>query len=222
MRRLLAIGLLCSVFVPAAALVHVGEASACSCMPPKGPVEAAQNVNVVFQAKLVAVADAPQPGPYDVPSTLFTFAVIRTFKGQLDARVTVLTADNSAACGRSYGEVDSEWLVYARVDDNGQLHDNLCSRTMRFEQAAADVAELEEHADALDDDPPPYEPIDEPGPADPEPEPIQPQPKPHGADAEPEPIAKAGRCSVTDGGGSSGALGLLGLFGLSLARRRRR
>lgn len=200
-------------------------------MPPPGPVEAAQGTDVVFHGKLLAVADAPHTGQYDIPSKMFTFEVVRTFKGheggQLDGQVRLSTADNSAACGRSFGELGSEWLVYARVEDSGSLHDNLCSRTRSLAQAAADIAELEANADALDDEPPKpnYEVPADPGPADPEPAPLIPSEEggEGGAPVEPQPSPKPQRCAVSDPNLAGG--GFAGLFGLGLAlaylRRRR-
>jgi hypothetical protein len=211
-----------SLALLSAALLTARTAEACSCIGLLPPVEAARDVDVVFHGKLVAVADLPKDGQYGLAYKMFTFDVLRTFKGQLDAQVNIKTTDNEAACGRSYGDPGSEWLIYARVDDNGQTQDNLCSRTMPIANAAADIAELEAAAGTLDQpNPPPVEP----GPAEPEPAPIVPdQPdEPEG----PAP-AKPGKkgCSVTDETApvelSLLGLGLgLGLMSVGRARRRR-
>ncbi len=223
MRRLVVASLLSLAFVPAALVLHPREAAACSCMPSPGPIEAAQSSDVVFQAKLLSVADAPKGGQYDIPSKVFTFEVERTFKGQLDGQVRVITADNSAACGRAYGPEGSQWLIYARREDSAQLRDNLCSRTMSLDKAAADIAELEANPDKLDDASPEPE-IEDPGPAEPEPEPIQTGDV--GIDIEneqPEPTPKPKRCAVTDDTPAGGLAGLLTLgLGLAFVRRRRR
>jgi MYXO-CTERM domain-containing protein len=176
----------------------------------------------VFQGKLLSVADAPKPDKYGLQNKIFTFEVVRTFKGQVDSKVNVTTADNEAACGRSFGVEGTEWLVYARVDEAGQLYDNLCSRSRTMAHADADVAELEEHAHELDDEPPKPEPEPEdPGPADPEPEPIQPDIGNAEGHEQPEPTPKPDRCDVSDGAPAGGVVGMLGLgLGLVLLRRR--
>jgi MYXO-CTERM domain-containing protein len=153
---------------------------------------------------------------------IYSFEVVRTFKGQLDPKVNVITADNDAACGRNYGPVGSEWLIYSRTED-GQLLDNLCSRSRPIAHASEDIKELVEHADELDDEPPqpePPPPEDVPEPVDLDPDPVLPD---MGQDHQPEPTPKPRRCSVTDDT-PAGALGGLLAFGLGLAllRRRRR
>jgi hypothetical protein len=223
MRRLAVVGLLSLGFVSAALVLQPGEAQACSCIASSGPVPAAQDVDVVFTAKLIAVKDAPKQGQFDLAMKIFTFEVTRNFKGQLDGQVNVSTADNSAACGRGYGPVGTEWLIYARIDDSGQIYDNLCSRTRSLEDAAADIAELEANADALDDEPEPSEPP--PGPAEPEPEPILPDVADTGADPDadgaPKPTAKPQRCAVIEPTPAGNLAGFL-TFGLVLGFVRRR
>ena len=225
MRRILAIGSLCLLFVPATLVLQPSEAAACSCIPSPGPVEAAQSVSAVVHAKLISVADAPKASNFDVPSKAYTFEVVRSFKGSLSGQVVVLTADNSAACGRDYGDPGGEWLLYARVDENGQVHDNLCSRSMPFDQAGDDVAALEANADKLDDAPPEPEMPEDPGPAGPDPF------TPPDANADdggntsseaPEPTPKPGRCTVTEDTPAGGLAGFLTLaFGFAVLRRRR-
>lgn len=179
-------------------------ADACSCMAPPPPLEAAEQADAVFQAKLLAVADGPQQ--HGFVTKAFTFEVVRTFKGNLDPQVRVVTADNSAACGRDYGKPGSEWLIYAHTGDGGQLQDNLCSRTQPIEQAAEDIAALEGGGE-----PPP---TTDPGPADPEPPPVLPPDQPPPA----EPSKKG--CTVGDADARD-MLGLVAVFGLVWARRRR-
>jgi hypothetical protein len=64
----------------------------------------------------------------------------RRFKGAEADTVTVLTAENGAACGYNF-EVGGTYLVYADEND-GQLAVSLCSRTARIEDAADDLAAL--------------------------------------------------------------------------------
>jgi MYXO-CTERM domain-containing protein len=219
MRRALIITLLSLALLPAA-LLSARTADACSCMAPPPPVVAAREASVVFHAKFVSAADMPKSGPHDLGYRMFTFDVLRTFKGQLDAQVKVKTTDNSAACGRDFGDPGSEWLIYARVDDQGQINDSLCSRTRPIADAAEDIQELEANAGSLDQ---PNEPTPTPvGAGEPEPEPL-PLPVP---DEEPAPVQPGKKgCSVSDSesaplaaGGL--ALGLLGLLGWRARRRR--
>jgi MYXO-CTERM domain-containing protein len=213
MRRLLLISCL-SVCVSVLSLLAADRAQACSCMQPPSPVEAARDASVVFHGKLVSVRDAPKTGgPHALAYKIFTFEVVRTFKGQLDAQVNVHTADNSAACGRSYGDPGSEWLVYARVDDNGQTNDSACSRTRALADASEDIAALAGGDLEQTDEPPPVEP----GPAEPEPAPVLPQEQ---AGPEPTEPSKKG-CAITDLDGGGGLAGLA-LLGLVAAHRRRR
>ena len=216
MRRA-SIATLFSLALLSAGLLIPEIAEACSCMPPPAPVVAARDADAVFHAKLVSVTDMPSTTPHGLAYKKFTFEVLRTFKGQLDVQVNVQTADNSAACGREYGDAGSEWLIYARVDENGQTHDNLCSRSRPIDNAVEDIAELEANAGTLDQpNEPPPEPV---GGSDHEPEPVvqpeQPEPPP------PQPSKKG--CSISDGETAPiGALGLvLAVFGIAYARRRR-
>jgi hypothetical protein len=195
------------------------EVHACSCMKTPPALEAARGVDVVFHGKLVSVREVPASGQYGLDTKIFTFDVVRTFKGQLDAQVNVETAAESAACGRAYGDPGSEWLIYARVDDQGRTRDGLCSRTMAIDAAAADIAELEANADTLDQEP---EAPETPGPADPEPEPVLPQDDDGGAAADgPEP-AEPGKkgCTITEGEKAGEVAGLLALGCLFLGLRR--
>lgn len=219
MRRVLTVTMLSLALLPAA-LLTARTVEACSCITTPSPVEAARNADAVFHAKLLSVADVPKSGPHALANKMFTFQVMRTFKGQLDPQVNVMTTDNSAACGRDYGSLGSEWLIYATVDDQGQTHDNLCSRTKPIADANDDIVELEAAAGTLDQ---PNEPAVEPGPVEPEPVPI-PVPEPG-----PEPVEPGKKgCSVSDTstplgllGLSFGLLGSLGMVGIGRARRRR-
>ena len=225
MRRALVVALMSLALVPAAVSLAPSVAAACSCMRAPEPVEAARGVDVVFSAKLVSVEDKPGTGKA-MGHKVFTFDVTETYKGQLDAQVRVMTAENSAACGRNYGDAGSEWLIYARTDQEGQLRDNLCSRSMPLADATADIEELVANADSLDQPPEPEQPG--PGPADPEPEPIEP-PADDGAsegdpdyEEGPDPLTPSKKgCAVTnDGFGGAGLFGLACL-GLALGFRRR-
>jgi hypothetical protein len=109
------------------------DAEACSCMPVKPPAESAESADAVFEG----VVGEPTP---EGSRLLFPVEVSRVFKGDIGAQVTIRTADNSAACGRSY-EVGQSYLIYAhQVDD--AWGDGLCSRTRLSAEADEDFAAL--------------------------------------------------------------------------------
>lgn len=213
MRSTLGLVAALALITPASLFLTPSMAQACSCMASPDALAAARDSSVVFEGKLVAV-DSPKPTkPSDLPSKIFTFEVTRTFKGQLDSQVRVVTADNSAACGRDYGKVGDTWLVYARTWDTGEIHDNLCSRTMPIADAAADIEVLLANAGALDK------------PAEPEPE-LQPEsePEPVEPTSEAPPPAEPSKkgCSVGDEPEPFAALALLALLALPWSRSRAR
>lgn len=205
---------------PAALLLAPSIAEACSCMRSESALKSAREVDVVFTGKLVSFVEEQKQGAHDFPDKLATFEVTSTIKGNLDPQVIIETANNSAACGREFGKPGSEWLIYARRNDDGSLRDNLCSRSvsMSAPQAAEDIAALEGQDLDAPNEPDP-EPSDTMGEPDPDPDPIPDvDPDPNG---DPEPIApKKKGCSVTDDG--PGPLGLLALGLLIPALRRRR
>ena len=90
----------------------------------------------VFEGAVTDVRKAPD----SEMSLEVVLRVGRRFKDAEADTVTVITAENSAACGYNF-EVGGTYLVYA--DENeGQLLVSLCSRTARIEDAAADVTAL--------------------------------------------------------------------------------
>ncbi|NVB37427.1 hypothetical protein G6O69_06260 [Pseudenhygromyxa sp. WMMC2535] len=224
-RRILAIVLTTSTLAPAALVLSPRVAEACSCIRTESALTSAREVDLVFTAKLTGVSDAKGGDP-NMPAKVFSFEVTRTLKGNLDGAVNVETANNSAACGRDYGEPGSEWLIYARQNEAGTIRDNLCSRStlLSSDQGTADLAELEANIDSLDG---PAEagndgPVE---PAEPEPEPIIADGGEDGsaqADGGPEPSEPSKRgCAVEDAPGGAGLMGLL-LLGLLAPLRRRR
>lgn len=205
------------------------EARACSCVPPPPPAVALERASAVFVGEVRATTKAS-----DLKRQV-TFHVERAFKGVEGAEVTLTTPTSSAACGRSF-EVGQRYLVYAeRIE--GELYDNLCTRTALVEHAKQDLDALE--AVARGDAPPPT-----PHPAAPEEEAETEDPPPSGA-AEPseqpaleeapppssekapgEPQrpadAPAGHCAAVAATASEAGLLALALVGLCLLPRRRR
>jgi len=108
-------------------------AYACSCTRPPPPLAAAEAAHAVFEGRATA-------GVTEGMRIRTTFEVLRTFKGELGARVDILTMSSSATCGRRYADGQS-YLVYASESEYG-LSDNLCSRTRRTVDAGTDFAVL--------------------------------------------------------------------------------
>jgi hypothetical protein len=121
-------------------LLLPSAARACSCLPKPPPAEALERAAVVFEGRTFAHERFDTgPGPGRIR---FSFEVIRHFKGDPGPKVTVETAGHSAACGRSFRQ-GVPYLVYAR-ERNGQLIDNLCSRTRLSSEASEDFEVLGE------------------------------------------------------------------------------
>lgn len=210
-QRLAYLALLATVTVGAVTLAR--PAHACSCMRPPDPATAREGSDAVFEGVVTGreVVEGEQlPGMVE-----FTFEVKRRWKGDPSPgdSVTLRTNDNSAACGREFEE-GKAYLVYASSMD-GQLGDNLCSRTM-----AADQATEQGDFEALGPD------LDSDAPAVPPAEPEEPRvDAPTGDDQAPPPTdadqkAKSG-CAVV-ATAPLGAHGLLlALLGLGVVRRRR-
>ena len=172
-------------------------------IPP--PKEAAEAASVVFEGTAVGMTSDKPPGQKLVYH-VYEFEVVRAFKGEATERVTIRTMNNSAACGRSY-EIGENYLVYAR-DADGQLTDNLCSRTRRIAVAKEDLLAF----GALEPEP-------EPAP-EPEPEPEPPRVEPTTSDVQPPAPAPSKRGCHVDATPSGWALLLLVAAPFSWRRRR--
>jgi hypothetical protein len=109
-------------------------ARACSCLPPPPPGEALDNAAAVFEGRVTGVV-------LEGRQQRFSFDVIQTWKGDVDAHAEITTASDSAACGRSYttGQI---YVVYAYRGPDGALADGLCTRTRERERALEDLAAL--------------------------------------------------------------------------------
>lgn len=176
-------------------------------MPPRPPAESLEQAHAVFEGT------PSGKRPEGTMALRYTFDVSRVFKGELGETVEIVTANNSAACGRNY-EVGKAYLVYAsNHDDPNTLSDGLCSRTQLASAAAEDFEVLGEGTAAgADDQPDPDAPAAEPPRIDePAAEPTSPPP------AEP---SKRG-CSVGEMPHGEGSAAVVLLAGLLIARRRR-
>ena len=75
-------------------------------------------------------------------SNKFQFTVSKKWKGVAGKTVSIASNGSSAACGINF-DSDRDYLVYAfKNKGDDQLQTNLCTRTKRVADAAADLAEL--------------------------------------------------------------------------------
>jgi hypothetical protein len=121
-----------------------GTAHACTCSKPLMAGEAFAGAVVVFEG--VARGKAmPAPGVLDpathVPAVRQAFEVSRRWKGEVPAKVDVLTAEGGSSCGQSY-LTDAHYIVYVGRGDGGHLWDDSCSRTRFVAMATEDLAAL--------------------------------------------------------------------------------
>ncbi|MHA7963185.1 hypothetical protein ACX93W_03495 [Paenibacillus sp. CAU 1782] len=117
------------------------RASACSCVVNGSVQETLANHDAVFEGIVTGKKR---------PSTIFssssadpvtwTFRVNEVWKGKVTSTLSVTSAESGASCGFEFEE-GKRYLVYAR--DNGKSLDvSLCSRTVDFNSASADLTEL--------------------------------------------------------------------------------
>lgn len=141
-------------------LLSAAPAAACSCARATDAATAMAAAHTVFEGRVVQInpedAQAAQPAPAllekdsaDLPSglklttpkMLYRFEVLRSWKGDAAELVTIETASQSAACGRSYAKNES-YLIYAYEGSEGRLADNSCTRSAPSDEAAADIDAL--------------------------------------------------------------------------------
>jgi hypothetical protein len=117
MKRILLAACLAASLVPFAA----EPASACSCAFAT-PEEHADNARVVFTGRARSIERDPS-------EITVRFRVNTVYKGNVDRRVTVVTASNSAACGCSFREGVRYTVFGSRRGD--PIPTNLCSGTKK-------------------------------------------------------------------------------------------
>lgn len=173
-------------------------------MQPPAPAVAMERADAVFEARVENVS-ADLASPSGAGLVRYDLEVLRQWKGELKPAVQLISRASSAACGRSL-TVGKVYLIYASKQDDGQLTDNLCSRTRLASTADEDLAALGPGTT------PGNRPVTEP--TNREPPRIAPPPP----DLEgPAPLAHKG-CSLA---GEPGTLaGLAGLAMVLLRRRR--
>src|SRR5687768_11525966 len=116
-RLLLSTALVASLSIPLGA----GPAWACSCAAVT-PEEHADSARVVFTGVAREVKRTET-------QLTVRFRVTRVYKGEVDRRVKVVTASNSAACGCSFKE-DTQYTVFG-TKRREPIPTNLCSGTKK-------------------------------------------------------------------------------------------
>lgn len=120
------------------ALPHA--ARACSCLLPPAPSVAVERADAVFEARVenhtTEIASSSGAG-----LVRYDLEVLRQWKGELKPAAQLISRTSSAACGRAL-TVGKVYLIYASKQDDGQLTDNLCSRTRLASTADEDLAAL--------------------------------------------------------------------------------
>ncbi|MYE55129.1 MAG: hypothetical protein F4X34_08050 [Chloroflexi bacterium] len=111
---------------------------ACSCIPPKPPLEALARADAVFSGHVVSMKE---PRGWWVSSTdpiTVEFRVDAVWKGKIYETMFIKTAWSSASCGFEF-VLDEQYIVYVR---EGWV--SLCSRTKSIDKASEDFTALGE------------------------------------------------------------------------------
>jgi len=201
--------LACAIVV---ALAGPRAARACSCLPPAPPGDAASRATAVFEGRTFGARREQN-------ELRFAFEVTRVWKGEVPPSIEIVTALQSAACGRAY-EFGVPYVVYATARADGTLADNLCSRSRMVVDAVEDLDTLGAGR------PPLQEGASAPGPEGPDVEPPRIEPTggpssgPSGADDGPTP-ASPGRRGCIVGALRADAPSGLAFLVLALVLRRR-
>lgn len=112
------------------------NASACTCIDTRTPLEELAYQDAVFTGRVISVSD------FDASNIVVVFEVHAVWKGSFSPQAVLLTPPDGAQCG-VYFEVGAEYLVYA--DDSsypGYLFTHLCTRTGTLHFAQDDLVEL--------------------------------------------------------------------------------
>ena len=130
--------------VIAVAALHASArlAHACSCIPPRPPLEALERADAVFAGDVVSISE---------PKGLFRswfesstdpitveFRVNAVWKGKIHETLFIQTAWSSASCGFEFVQGE-QYIVYAR-----EGWASLCSRTKSIDEASEDLMALGE------------------------------------------------------------------------------
>ena len=115
---------------------------ACSCIPPRPPLEALERADAVFAGEVVSISEPKGLfGSWMASSTdpvTVEFRVSAVWKGESYETMLLETAWSSASCGFDFVPGD-RYIVYAR---DGWV--SLCSRTKNIDKASEDITALGE------------------------------------------------------------------------------
>jgi len=131
-------------FLASATLLLVGSSLtsviACSCLGPGPPCQAYWNSEVVFTGRALSVArvEVDWEGQ-KIPRRLFRFKLEKSFRGNSDALIDVLTGLGGGDCGYDF-ELGVDYLVYgATVTGKPWVGTSICSRTQTVANAREDL-----------------------------------------------------------------------------------
>ena len=118
------------------------QAFACSCIPPRPPLESMADSDAVFVGKVVRIEEEGGAMISSADPVKVVFEVSKVWKGEENAAISLATARDSASCGYDF-MAGEEYLVYANSSETG-LTTGLCNRTMQLAMADEDLAALGE------------------------------------------------------------------------------
>ena len=126
------------VIVAAALHASAERASACSCVPPRPPLEALARADAVFSGEGVSMEGPRGWWASSADPITVEFRVNAVWKGEIYETMFIRTAWSSASCGFEF-VLDEQYLVYAH-----EGWASLCSRTKTIDKASEDFMELGE------------------------------------------------------------------------------
>lgn len=128
------------ILIGAAIRASADRASACSCLPPRPPLEALSRADKVFIGEVVAMETRDGWWASSTDPITVEFKARAGWKGEIHETMFIKTAWSSASCGFEF-VLGEQYIVYAREDRT-----SLCSRTKNIEKAGEDIMALGEGA----------------------------------------------------------------------------
>jgi hypothetical protein len=112
----------------------------CSCPPNEqfGVEEAYQKFDAVFVGKIMAFA-----------GEMASVKILQYWKGEVLDEISLIIKIGYSSCDWIYFQ-DETYLFYAKKVSNGIYYTNLCTRTAKAKEAAADIQILEEKVPCID------------------------------------------------------------------------